>query len=219
MPIADLLPFWQTLSEADRMLLQKHAQSAFVTAGAVFRETAGEAPGVMAVKSGRLRVYILSSNGRELTLYRLQAGEICILPASCLLPDLPFEVMVEAERETALWILPSSILRDLAGRCLPVASWSSRLLADRLATVTACISQLLWKNLDSRLAAFLLEESRMEQSPMLRLTHERLAGHLGTAREVVTRILHQLQRDGLIRLTRGSVELLDPEGLRRLASL
>lgn len=219
MSITDFLPFWEELDEEDRILLKQHAQRLPVASGTAFRETADEPAGIMLIEKGLLRIYMLSAAGQEMTLYRLQAGEVCILPAAFLLPDLPFDIVAETERETILWSLPARIFAQLAEHSLPVARWNSRLLSDRLLTMTACISQLLWKHLDSRLAGFLLEESRIEQTSSLRITHERLAGHLGTAREVISRILQHFQREGLVRLTRGTVEILDSEGLRRLSLL
>ena len=74
----------------------------------------------------------------------------------------------------------------------------------------------MWKSFDKRLAAFLLEESQLEDTPILKITHERIAAHLGTAREVVTRMLRYFQSEGLVKLTRGTIDIIDPQGLENL---
>ena len=101
----------------------------------------------------------------------------------------------------------------------PAANWVNQLMAARFSDVLWRMEQILWGRMDQRLAAFLVEESVLEESASLPLTHERIAGHLGTAREVVTRMLRYFQSEGMVRLGRGSVELTDLKKLERLAAL
>jgi len=79
------------------------------------------------------------------------------------------------------------------------------------------MEQIMWKSVDKRLAAFLLEECRLENTQSLKLTHEKIANHMGTAREVVTRMLRYFQTEGMVQLTRGAVEITDPKKLEDLA--
>ena len=100
----------------------------------------------------------------------------------------------------------------------PLANFTNALMAARFSDVMWLLEQLLWKSMDRRLAAFLLEEAAVEGTDTLRLTHERIAAHLGTAREVVTRLLRYFQSEGLVKLGRGSVELTDRRALAKLAA-
>ena len=100
---------------------------------------------------------------------------------------------------------------------VPVANYTNQLMASRFSEVMWRMEQIMWQSFDQRLAAFLLEESDLEETPVLKLTHEKIANHLGSAREVVTRMLRYFQEEGLVRLARGTVELLDRKGLEALA--
>ena len=177
----------------------------------------GECDSLYAVISGRLRVYMLSGEGRQVTLYRLFERDFCLFSASCILKDIQFDVTVEAEKETEVYALPSALYQRLMAEKAEVSNFTMALMASRFTEVMWRMEQILSRKLDARLAAFLLEESAMEGSLSLRLTHEKIAANLGTAREVVTRLLKYLQSEGLIRVSRGEIVLLEPKGLQKLA--
>lgn len=164
-----------------------------------------------------LRAFMLSDQGREVTLYRLGPGEICLFSASCMLHGISADLSLEAERDCGFWVIPPGVYRQLMEQSLPVAGYTNQIMGRRFSQVTWLVEQVLFRGMDQRLAAFLLEESRLEGSTRLSMTHERAAAHLGTAREVVTRMLRYLQQEGLVSLSRGRVELTDPKGLERLA--
>ena len=164
------------------------------------------------------QVYTLSSEGREVTLYRLFDQDICLFSASCVMPDIQFEVIIEAEKDSQMWVIPSCLFKDLMEASAPVANYVNQLISSRFSDVMWLMEQVMWKSFDKRLAAFLLEESGLENSPCLKITHERIANHLGTAREVVTRMLRYFQSEGMVKLTRGAVEILDSGKLKALAS-
>lgn len=169
--------------------------------------------------TGQLRAYILSEDGREITLYRLLDRDICLFSASCVMRNVQFEVMIEAEKDSQVLIIPPQIYKQLMEESAPVANFSNDLMATRFSEVMWLMEQIMWKSVDKRLAAFLLEESRLDNSPVLKLTHETIANHLGTAREVVTRMLRYFQNEGYVKLTRGSVEIIDFPTLRDLADM
>lgn len=169
------------------------------------------------VKSGQLRAYILSDEGREITLYRLFDMDMCLFSASCMIRSLQFEISIEAEKDTELWIIPSEIYKQLMDESAPVANYTNELMASRFSDVMWLMEQVMWKSLDKRLAAFLLEESAIEGSSELKTTHEIIANHLGSHREVITRMLRYFQNEGWVKLSRGTVILLDKDRLRSLA--
>lgn len=172
--------------------------------------------GLLLVKSGRLRAYILSEAGREITIYRLFDRDICLFSASCMMRSIQFEVTIEAEQDTELWVIPAEVYRKLMEESAPLSNYTNELMASRFSEVMWLIEQVLWKSMDQRIAKFLLEESVIEGTNRLSITHETIANHLGTHREVVTRMLRYFQNEGMVKLSRGVVELTDEDGLNAL---
>ena len=161
---------------------------------------------------------MLSDEGKELTLYRLLERDICLFSASCMMRSIEFEVMVEAEADTEVIHLPAEVFRRVTEQSAPAANYVNELMATRFSDVMWLMDQVLSKKMDGRLAALLLEECELAGSDTLSVTHEQLARHLGSAREVVTRMLKYFQNEGLVHLTRGSIALLDRERLSALAA-
>ena len=216
MDLSNVFPFWEKLTEEQRQRLAAGAVLRTVKAGALLHQ-GGDCLGLLAVRTGQLRAYILSDQGREITLYRLFDRDICLFSASCLLRNIQFDVTIAAEKDTQLWVIPSDVYQSLMEESAAVANYTNDLMGSRFSEVMWLMEQVMWKSFDARLASFLLEESLLEGTASLRLTHERIANHLGTAREVVTRMLRYFQSEGMVRLTRGTVALTDPERLRRLS--
>ena len=172
--------------------------------------------GLLLIKHGQLRAYILSDEGREITLYRLFDRDMCLFSASCIMRSIQFDVAIEAEKDTDLWIIPPEVYKTIMEESAAVANYTNELMASRFSDVMWLMEQIMWKSFDKRLAAFLLEESTLEGNNTLKLTHEIIANHLGTAREVVTRMLRYFQSEGMVKLTRGTVEITDQEKLRQI---
>ena len=168
------------------------------------------------VKAGQLRAYILSDEGREITIYRLFDRDLCLFSASCIMRSIQFEVTIQAEKDTDLWVIPAEVYQDIMEASAPVANYTNELMASRFSEVMWLMEQVMWKSLDKRVAAFLLEEASIEGSSVLKITHEAIANHLGTHREVITRMLRYFQSEGMVRLSRGMVRLLDEDRLRQL---
>ena len=173
--------------------------------------------GMLLVKNGQLRAYLLSDEGREVTICRFFEMDICLFSASCVMPNMQFDVFIEAEKDTDLWVIPACLYGNLVDESLPVSNYSHGLIMSHFSEVMWLMEQIMWKSFDKRLATFLLEESVLEGSDTLKLTHEKIANHLGTAREVVTRMLRYFQNEGLVKLTRGSVIVEDRKKLRALS--
>ncbi len=169
--------------------------------------------GLLAVRTGRLRAFVVSEKGREATLYRLFPGELCPFSASFLLAGLGFHIALEAEKDSELYILPAEAYQALLEGSALLAGYMSDLLAVRFGAVVRLMEQVLWKSFDRRLAEFLLGESLLEKTDFLKITHEKIANHMGTAREVVTRALRRFQSEGLVKLTRGGIELTNKKRL------
>lgn len=218
MDLTTLLPIWDDLTPAQQNLLQRTTVAQTLGKGAVLHDGSSSCAGLVLIVSGQLRAYILSEDGREITLYRLLDRDICLFSASCVLRSVTFEIMIEAEKESQVLIIPPYIYKQLIEESAPAANFSNTLMAERFSEVMWLLEQIMWKSFDKRLAGFLVEEAALEGSAILNLTHETIANHLGTAREVVTRMLRYFQNEGLVKLSRGSVELLSEDSLRRLAN-
>ena len=217
MEISSFFSVWPRLDGATQQALQAAAVPRCAAAGTVLYRGEAECLGLVLVQSGRLRAYMLSPEGREITLYRLLEGDICLLSASCVLNGLQMDIIIEAEKDSGLLVIPSYVFKQQMESSLPLANYVNEIMNSRFSEVMWLMEQLLWKSMDARLAAFLLAEAALEDTTELKLTHERIAAHLGSAREVVTRLLRYFQQEGLVELARGQILLRDEAGLRRLA--
>ena len=174
--------------------------------------------GLLLVRSGQLRAYILSDEGREITVYRLFDRDLCLFSASCMMRSVQFDLTIEAEKDTRLWVIPAEVYRQVMEQSAPAANYTNEVMAARFSEVMWLMEQVMWKSLDKRVAAFLLAEAAIEGTLLLRLTHESIANHLGTHREVVTRMLRYFQSEGMVRLSRGAVEIIDEKKLAALGN-
>ena len=150
------------------------------------------------------------------TIYRLFDRDMCLFSASCMMRSIQFEVTVSAEKDTDLWIIPVEVYQSMMAESAPVANYTSELMAARFSDVMWLIEQIMWKSLDKRIAAFLLEETSIEGTDTLKITHEIIANPLGSPREVITRMLKYFQNEGMVKLSRGTVSITDPEKLEEV---
>ena len=216
MEFQHLCPIWDKLTPAQQQLVSSSIVPRNLGKGAVLHDGSADCAGLVLIKSGQLRAYILSEDGREITLYRLLDHDICLFSASCVMRSVQFEIMISAEKDSEVFILPPYIFKKVMEESAPLANYVNELMATRFSEVMWLIEQIMWKSVDKRLANFLLEEAALENSDVLRLTHETIANHLGTAREVVTRMLRYFQNEGYVKLTRGAVEITDRSGMEEL---
>ncbi|NTU88933.1 MAG: Crp/Fnr family transcriptional regulator [Actinobacteria bacterium] len=216
--LGEYLPFWNQLSPAQRQTMQAQVVKRSVKAGTIVHNGSADCVGLILVISGRLRAYILSDEGKEITLYRLIERDMCLFSAACIMSSIEFEIIVEAEEDTEFFNIPAAIYKKFMQESAAVSNYTNELMAARFSDVMWLMDQVLHKKLDSRLAAFLLEESELEGTTELKITHEKIAQHLGNAREVITRMLKYFSEEGLISLSRGEISLADPKRLADRAS-
>ena len=216
MVIADYFPIWNKLTPEQQKTLSDAAFPRHIPAGTVVHRGDMDCLGLLLIRSGQLRCYILSDEGREITIYRLFERDICLFSASCMMASIQFELHIEAEKDTDVFILPPEMYRGLMEESAPIANYTREIMSSRFSDVMWLMEQVMWKSFDKRLASFLLEESALD-GDCLKITHEKIANHLGTAREVVTRMLRYFQSEGFVKLTRGSIEILDRRGLEALS--
>ena len=217
MELSSYFPIWDQLTPAQQTQLARSARLRTAPRGTLLHNGSEDCVGLLAVCSGALRAFIRSPEGREVTIYRLFERDICLFSASCMLKSAQFDVSAEVERDARLWIIPADIYQSVAASSAALANYTSELMASRFSDVMWLVEQILWRSQDRRLASFLLDESALQESRTLAITHDRIAAHMGTAREVVTRLLRYFQGEGMVRLARGTIELIDEVRLRAWA--
>ena len=216
MEFAQYFPVWDKLTPAQQQHIAGVVEFRKVARGTHIHDSSAECLGLVMVKSGQLRAYILSEDGREITISRLFEYDVSLLSASCVMPDMQFNVMIEAEKDSSFWSIPACLFKELSEKSLAVANYARNLLSSNFSELMWLMEQIMWKSIDKRLAAFLLDEIQVEGTSCLNITHEKIGNHLGTAREVVTRMLRYFQNEGMVKLTRGAVEVRDEKKLEAL---
>ena len=216
MDFSSYFPIWNKLTPTQQQILERNAVLRKVDKGTVIHNGTMECTGLLLVRNGQLRAYILSDEGREISLYRLFDRDICLFSASCIMRSIQFEVTVEAEKDTDLWVIPSEIYQSIMEGSAPVSNYTNELMASRFSDVMWLMEQVMWKSLDKRVAAFLLEEVSIEGTSHLKITHETIANHLGSHREVITRMLRYFQNEGMVKLSRSSIEITNAKKLEEL---
>ena len=217
MNLGDYLVFWSKLQPQQQEALARAAVLRTVPKGTVLHNGAEDCVGLLLVTQGRLRAVTCSDTGREITLYRLLERDMCLFSASCILRGVDFDVTVEAETDASFYQIPAPVYQGLMQDSAAVANYTNEVMAARFSDVMWLLDQALNKRLDSRLAAFLLEEAEMEGGLTLPLTHEEIARRLGSAREVVTRMLRYFQGEGMVSLSRGAITLTDRRKIENAA--
>ena len=216
MGFSEYFPIWGQLTPEQRETVSGCLASRFVKKGTVLHSGSADCAGLLLVKSGQLRAFILSREGREVTIYRLFDRDICLFSASCIMRSIQFDVTITAEKDTQLWVIPADAYKQLMEQSTPVSNYTNEVMASRFSEVMWLVEQVMWDSMDRRVAAFLLEETSIEGTDRLNITHEAIANHLGTHREVVTRMLRYFQNEGMVKLSRGVVEVADRAKLESL---
>ena len=217
MEFSEYFPVWGSMTPQQQQTISASLVSRTVKKGAVLHSGGAGCTGLLLIKTGQLRAFILSREGREVTLYRLFDRDICLFSASCMMRSIQFDVAISAEKDTQMWIIPSDIYKPIMEQSAYVANYTNEIMASRFSEVMWLMEQVMWNSMDKRVAVFLLEEASIEDADCLHITHESIANHLGTHREVVTRMLRYLQNEGMVKLARGTVELVDRAKLRALS--
>ena len=162
MDFASCFPIWDKLTPAQQSQLLQRAELRSAKSGTVLHNGDMDCLGLLVICSGQLRVYTLSEEGREITLYRLFERDVCLFSASCVMSNIQFEVIVEAEKDSQMWVLPSALFKQMMEESVVVANYANQLISSRFSEVMWLMEQIMWKSFDKRLAGFLLDESRLE---------------------------------------------------------
>lgn len=213
--VLSLFPFYQHAEEDFRHEMAAAARGISLDEGASTFHQGAACMGVPLVGSGLVRVFRQGENGREITLYHVHPGEMCLVSLNSTISGSPMPAWGIAESQVDAALLPADLFRQWLGRDpnLRAAAW--QVMAQRITDLMELIDGVVFQGLDHRLAQLLLERARGPER-VVSLTHEQLATALGTAREVVSRLLAKLAHTGAVRLARGRIDVLDPEALERM---
>ncbi|MCD8132220.1 MAG: helix-turn-helix domain-containing protein [Lachnospiraceae bacterium] len=171
MELQEYFPMWEKLTSAQQSRLLSASDLRSYKKGQIVHNGLTDCTGLFLIQSGQLRAYTISDEGREITMYRLFERDICLFSASCIMRSIQFDIVIEAEKDTEVWLIQAEAYKKV------------------------------------------MEES----APLANYTNEIIGNHLGTAREVVTRMLRYFQSEGMVKLSRGTVELTDMDKLARLS--
>ena len=214
--VSSHFPAWDKLTANQQQLIIDNASLLSVKKNSLIQNTSAGCSGILIIKQGTLRVYTLSEQGKEITLYRLNTGDICILSASCVIRDITFDIYIDTLTDCQLiQILPCAFARVMQEN-IHLEALTYKLATQRLCTVTWAMQQMIFTSFDKRLAEFLLNESRSTGSDEINMTHEQIAKLMGTAREVVTRMLKYFSNENYVQLMRGKVKVLNKQALEKL---
>lgn len=210
------LSVWDKLNKSQQDTLINSAVNRKFKKGEILHNGSDDCTGLILIISGRLRAFTISEDGREITMYRLFERDICLFSASCIMNSIQFDITIAAEKDTEVLVIPSEIYKSIMEVSAPLANYTNEIMASRFSDVMWLIDQVMWKSFDKRLADFLLNEMSIEGTSTLKITHETIGNHLGNPREVVTRMLKYFVNDGLISLSRGTIEIIDKDGLEKI---
>ncbi len=214
--ICEVLTFWDKLNLQEQNLILNNTNVVNYKQGDNIHSGENDCVGILLIKSGELRTYILSEDGREITLYRLTSGDVCILSASCILKSITFDVFIDAEQNSEVLIINSSVFAKICKDNIYAENFSNQTTADRFSDVMWAMQQILFMSFDKRLAIFILDEVNRNSSDTIQMTHEQIAKYIGSAREVVSRMLKYFENEGYVKLFRGGLQLIDKKALRKI---
>lgn len=210
------LPYWEQLTSSEKEYVCQNAAVKTYDKGEDITACGGICLGMIYVLSGQIRVFMLSQEGREVTLFRLREGDSCVLSASCLLSQLSFDVNLVTTDPTELLVVNSSAYGKLMEANIHVKCFSYELALERSSAIIWVLQQIIFARFDTRLAGFLLDESARAGRDEITMSKEAIAREVNTAREVVSRMLKTFVEEGLIQTDHKTIRLLDKPGLQRL---
>lgn len=214
--LREVFPFWEKLTIKEQKELQQGIIEAVCPKGMLLHYGGRECAGVQIIRSGQARVFVTSPNGGEVTLFRLVEGDVSILSAACMMKGMDIELDMELEADSVICTIPKSVYKKIHDENVAVKDYTLEMISEKFSDIMWLFNQYVFSNVASRLAGAILEHRALAGTDMLVITHDALARDLGTAREVVTRLLKQFQLDGLVKLTRGKIEVLDAGKLAKI---
>lgn len=213
--IEHFLPFYHDLEENDQEMLLNECFQMTYHKGLLMHHCNQHCSGIMLILSGQLRTYIVSKEGREVTLFRVYKEDVCVMSATCLMDAIVFDVMIDAVEDTNVMIIPSSVLTLLIEKYPKIEVYLYKIATERFSDVVWTMQQILFLSADKRVGIFLWDEISRTNNLTITKTHEEIAKCIGSAREVVTKVLRYFVQEGIIVLERGKIQVVDKDLLKK----
>lgn len=213
----NLFPFWDKIEEEDRKKFSEYTIVKRFKAGENINGRDTSCIGVIFVVTGELRAYLVSENGREVTLFRPVDNDLCVLSASCILQNIDFDIYVDAEKDSEVYIINPNFYGKMQKKYMFIENFTLNAAVSRLSDMMWSIQQILFYSLDKRLAVFLYDEFVKTKEKQFTYTHEQIAKYIGSARETISRMLKYFASEKIVSLSRGNCEIIDLEKLKRIA--
>ena len=226
------LPFWKDLTEDEKERTLSFSIIRDYEKGNILHATDGDCLGLAVVLKGSVRAFMMSEEGREITLYHIHEGEWDVLTASCIMYQITFDTQMILEEDSRIMVIPTTVLAGLKENNVYVRSFIYEALTERFSDVMWTIQQILFYGIDQRIAAFIIHRAQeqgcigtkamdavntIDECPEIRVTHEEIAREINTAREVVARMIRHFINEGLIETGRGRIRIRKPQKLYELA--
>jgi CRP/FNR family transcriptional regulator, anaerobic regulatory protein len=215
--LKNCVPFYAQLNIDEQEQLKQATSRRMLAKGEQFSELNDICNGLVVVRNGRIRAFILSAEGKEITLFRLQEKEICILSATCLFKNMNFTLSLDCEKDSTIYLIPSIVFEKLSHNNIIVKEYLLEHMASRFSSAMWVMEQVAFGSLSKRVANFILEQVLLENSQTLCITHEVIANNIGSSREVISRMLKYFEKDQIISTSRGKICIHDLEKLKVLA--
>lgn len=210
------LPFWKDLTKSEQKALAEGVVEGSYKKGQVLHYGGRECAGVQIIRTGQTRIFVTSVGGGEITLFRLLDEDVSILSAACMLKGLDIELDMEIEEDSLICTIPKVLYKDISDHNAKVKDYTLEMVSEKFSDIMWLFNQYVFSNVATRLANAVLEHRALAGSDTLTITHDALARDIGTAREVVSRLLKQFQTDGLVKSTRGHIQILDAAKLAKV---
>ena len=210
------LPFWDKLSEDEKQYTFEGTFIRRYEKGSRIHSSETECIGMSMVLHGEIRLSVISEEGREITLFRLHDGDVCMLSASCVISEITFDTHIQAQTDCEMLIIAPYTFKRLTDSNIYARCFMFELAAKRFSTVMWTMQQIIFRGFDRRLASFLIGEYERTKSKYIQMTHEQIALYTSSAREVVARMIKRFADEGLVESGRGTLKLTDIDGLRAL---
>lgn len=210
------LPFWEKLLEEQKESVMRSGRVRHYEKGSILFGSGSVCLGMVSVLRGSIRVSLLSEEGREITLFRLEQGDPCVLSAACVISQITFDTCMTAEQDCDLLVIGAGVFGRLAEENIYVKCFMYELMTKRFSSVMWTMQQILFAGMDQRLAGFLVKEYDRTKSSRIPMTQEQIAQQINSAREVVARMLRRFASEHLVEIRRGEILLLDVDGLREI---
>lgn len=213
------IPFWNDLNQEDKKMIESSAVVKHYEAGQSIHgrcDGGDSCLGFVYVLTGDIRTYVVSPEGREITIFKMKAGDYCVLAASCVLSRIKQETQMVALAETDLLIIPAPVLAKLVAKNTEIKAISYELATEKLSSVMSVFEEILFVPLETRLATYLVNQCEATGSTVLKTTQEKVAQDINSVREVVARELNRFAKRGIVSLKRGSIIINDIEQLEMM---